>query len=231
MSSDAESIQMLRELRAQTRAALVAANAANSRLEILEDRFERRIVPAIADIARHERQIDGLNTKTQKLAEMFNQNMNIMADKGEEDLRTLLERIGAVEEKEKRVDTFSNDELKQKLAAVEDDHIAVIELQLQMETYKQEIDELRTSSVSRQNQEWLPSGNSGGTTASHNSDSPIGQAIGQASEFQMMSEAETLMMLEELQNLHGHLLVLLKLQKFPSQPCQSDLSPKKSVIT
>ena len=71
---------MLRELRAQTRAALVAANAANSRLEILEDRFERRIVPAIADIARHERQIDGLNTKTQKLAEMFNQNMNIMAD-------------------------------------------------------------------------------------------------------------------------------------------------------
>jgi hypothetical protein len=183
MGSDADTERMLAELRQQTNNALAAASQATTaaagnarRLDIMEQVLKNRINPALSLLQEHDEKLRELDKKTQKLAVMFNQNMNTMADKGEEDLRTLLERIGAVEEKEKRVDTFSNDELKQKLAAVEDDHIAVIELQLQMETYKQEIDELRTSSVSRQNQEWLPSGNSGGTTASHNSDSPIGQA-------------------------------------------------------
>ena len=183
MGSDADTERMLAELRQQTNNALAAASQATTaaagnarRLDIMEQVLKNRINPALSLLQEHDEKLRELDKKTQKLAVMFNQNMNTMADKGEEDLRTLLERIGAVEEKEKRVDTFSNDELKQKLAAVEDDHIAVIELQLQMETYKQEIDELRTSSVSRQNQEWLPPGNSGGTTASHNSDSPIGQA-------------------------------------------------------
>ena len=105
MSSDAESIQMLRELRAQTRAALVAANAANSRLEILEDRFERRIVLQEHDEKLRELQknsrfamnsldstnsiLDKQNLQIEKQDADFKSAQNILMEKHDADFKSL----------------------------------------------------------------------------------------------------------------------------------------------
>ena len=96
---------MLRELRAQTRAALEAANATNSRLEILEDRFERRIVLQEHDEKLRELQknsrfamnsldstnsiLDKQNLQIEKQDADFKSAQNILMEKHDADSKSL----------------------------------------------------------------------------------------------------------------------------------------------